>query len=193
VSMGQTQLVATGFRNPMYMRCHPRDEVCAATELGEDQMTGAREKLISLRPDTSYGYPCCYTTDLAVSVAPAGACTSITKEDAAFSLSDTPFGLDWERDLWGDPYHGAIFVALHGSFYSSPAWAGAAIVYARTDPTTRMPTEPWKEFVRGFGPEGGPLERPSDVTFAPDGRMFFSDDHGDAVYWVAPITLRRPN
>jgi glucose/arabinose dehydrogenase len=193
VGMGAPQVVASGFRNPMYMRCHRRDEVCAATELGEDQMTGAREKLIGLRPDTSYGYPCCYTRDSAVAVAPAGSCAAITAEDAMFVLSDTPFGLDWERELWPDPYKGALFVALHGSFYSNPSWAGARIVYARTDPTTHLPVEGWRDFASGFGPDGSPLERPSDVAFAPDGRMFFSDDHGGAVYWVAPLTLRRPN
>jgi glucose/arabinose dehydrogenase len=194
VAMGATQVVATGFRNPMYLRCHSSDEVCAATELGEDNMTGAREKLVGLRPGTNFGYPCCYTTDLAVpgSMAPGGACAPITHEDAAFVLSDTPFGFDWERGVWPASYRGAIFVALHGSFYSMPPWSGARIVFARTDPTTHMPVEGWQDFVRGFGPESPPLERPSDVAFAPDGRMFFSDDHGGGVYWVAPSTLR-PN
>jgi glucose/arabinose dehydrogenase len=193
VTMGSTQVVANGFRNPMYMRCHHKDEVCAAAELGEDQMTGAREKFIGLHPNTNYGYPCCYSTDMPVAVAPAGVCGPVTREDAAFPLSDTPFGLDWEHDLWSEPYHGAVFVALHGSFYSSPSWAGARVVFARTNPDTHMPAEDWRDFVTGFGPEGSPLERPSDVAFAPDGRLFFSDDHGGGVYWVAPTTLRRSN
>jgi glucose/arabinose dehydrogenase len=187
------QTIASGFRNPMYLRCHYRDEVCAATELGEDQMTGAREKLIGLRPGTTYGYPCCYSMGTPVSIAPPGACAATTLEDAKFVLSDTPFGLDWEHDLWPEPYRSAIFVALHGSFYSTPSWAGARLVFARTDPATHMPTEDWRDFVGGFGPDGPPLERPSDVTFAPDGRLFFSDDHGGGVYWVAPTTLRRSN
>jgi glucose/arabinose dehydrogenase len=191
--MGDLQMIAQGFRNPMYLRCHYRDPICAATELGEDQMTGAREKLIGLRPGTNYGYPCCYSKDAPVSVAPAGACVPTTLEDAKFVLSDTPFGFDWERDQWPEPYRSAIFVALHGSFYSSPSWAGARLVFARTDPATHMPVEDWRDFVGGFGPDGPPLERPSDVAFAPDGRLFFSDDHGGGVYWVAPTTLRRPN
>ncbi len=31
---------ARGFRNPMYMRCHFRDETCIASELGEDETRG---------------------------------------------------------------------------------------------------------------------------------------------------------
>ena len=40
---------------------------------------------------------------------------------------------------------------------------------------------------------GLPLQRPADVTFAPDGRLFFADDLGGQVYWVAPDTLTRPD
>jgi glucose/arabinose dehydrogenase len=193
VDMGSSTIVAKGFRNPMYMRCHFKDEVCAATELGEDQMPGAREKLIGLHPDTDYGYPCCYTKDRKVSVAPADACVNVTQEDAEFVLSDTPFGLDWERGVWPAPYQNALFVALHGSFYSKPVWQGARLVYAQTNPTTHLPTEPWHDFLGGFGPDAVILDRPSDVVFGPDGRMFFSDDQGGAVFWVAPLDLVRTN
>jgi glucose/arabinose dehydrogenase len=86
-----------------------------------------------------------------------------------------------------------VFVALHGSFYTNPAWAGARIVFASVDPMTHMPTEGWRDFVGGFGPGGSDLERPSDVTFAPDGRLFFADDQGGGVYWIAPSTLPRGN
>jgi glucose/arabinose dehydrogenase len=200
VSMGKMDVVANGFRNPMFMRCHFRDELCASTELGEDGQPGAREKLLALRPQSDYGYPCCYSTDKPVANASPGACTGIKLEDASFPLSDTPFGFDWEHELWPEPYRGAIFVALHGSFYTQPSWAGARIVFANVDPTTHMPTEIWRDFVGGFGPQGSILERPSDVTFAPDGRMFFSDDHahavandpGGGVYWVAPVSLAQP-
>jgi glucose/arabinose dehydrogenase len=191
VSMGTSNVVAKGFRNPMYMRCHFKDDLCAATELGEDGQPGAKEKLVSMRPGADYGYPCCHGLNV-----PFGAgrnCGSVQQEEAAFVLSDTPFGFDWEHDKWPDPYKGAIFVALHGSFYTQPPWGGARIVFARVDPTTRMPTEGWRDFVGGFGYGGSILDRPSDVAFAPDGRMFFADDQGGGVYWVAPNSLTRPN
>lgn len=185
-------VIASGFRNPMYLRCHPTDEVCAATELGEDLTTGAREKLVVLRPESDYGYPCCFTKDLAVAGESAAACSATQPADAEFPLGDTPFGFDWERGAWQAPFQGALFVALHGSFYSNPRWQGARIVFANVDPQTRAPTEPWRDFLLGFGPEGTQLERPADVAFSGDGRMFFADDQGGAVYWIAPLTLMRP-
>jgi glucose/arabinose dehydrogenase len=191
---GTLQTLAQGLRNPMYLRCHPTQEICAATELGEDLQPGAREKLLLLHPDTRFGYPCCYSTSEPISLAPAGTtCGDVTKEDASFPLSDTPFGLDWEPGLWPAPYQGALFVALHGSAYSNPPWQGARIVFANTDPVTRAPIEGWRDFLGGFGPDGLVLERPSDVAFAPDGRLFFADDAGGRVFWMAPTSLRAPN
>jgi glucose/arabinose dehydrogenase len=194
VGMGQLSTVASGFRNPMYMRCHFRDDACAATELGEDGQAGAKEKLVGVRTTVGdYGYPCCYSKDAPIAAPMGNTCGTVRLEDASFVLSDTPFGFDWEHDIWPEPYKGAVFVALHGSFYTQPAWAGARVVFARTDPMTHMPVEGWRDFVGGFGPGGSVLDRPSDVTFAPDGRLFFADDQGGGVYWIAPASLPRSN
>jgi glucose/arabinose dehydrogenase len=34
------------------------------------------------------------------------------------------------------------------------------------------------------------LQRPTDVLFAPDGRMFVTDDYGGGVYMIAPRFTR---
>jgi glucose/arabinose dehydrogenase len=189
---GALTTVAAGFRNPMYMRCHATDELCAATELGEDLAAGAREKLVFLRPGTNYGYPCCYTRGTAAVDGMSAACSDVAAEEASFPLSDTPFGFDWEPGLWPAPFSHALFVALHGSAYSSPSWQGAALVYAPTDPTTHAPTQDWQPFLGGFGFGGTVLDRPADVVFSGDGRLFFADDNAGFVYWLAPIGLMAP-
>jgi glucose/arabinose dehydrogenase len=180
-------VLATHFRNPMYLRCHSQGETCALTELGEDLSSGAREKFILLKPNTNYGYPCCFTANTPTPTDPAaGTCADVAREDASFTLSETPFGFDWEHDSWPEPFRGGVFVALHGSAYSSPYWQGARIVYAPTDPKTHAPVQDWQDFVGGFGLGGTVLDRPSDVVFGPDGRMFFADDQAGHVYWIAP-------
>jgi len=189
-SMESLTDTALGMRNPLYVRCHYKDEVCAANELGEDQTMGAREKFILLRPDTNFGYPCCFGSKQPISSDGPSECDNVDPEDASFPLSNTPFGFDWEHDLWPEPYRGGVFVALHGSFYSSPRWEGVGVVYAPVDPKTRAPkNSEWRTFLDGFGPEGGPMERPSDIVFGEDGRMFISDDQAGLIYWVAPETL----
>lgn len=190
---GTLSVIASGFRNPMYLRCHQTDEVCAAMELGEDTRPGAREKMLMLKMGTKYGFPCCFTTDKLASETPGISCAGVTKEDAEFPLAETPFGFDWERGVWGGAYKNAVFVALHGSAYSTPSWLGARIVFAATDPQTHAPIEEWQDFLKGFGPGGLVLERPSDLTFSPEGVMYFADDHGGRVYWMAPTDLMAPN
>jgi glucose/arabinose dehydrogenase len=191
---GALSLVANGFRNPMYMRCHRTDEVCAAMELGEDQLTGATEKMLMLHPNSNYGFPCCMTTSKPIAASMGDTCDEVTKEDATFPLSNTPFGFDWETGVWPAPFTNAVFVALHGSAYSSPEWKGAAVVYAPADPTTHMPTQGWQPFQEGWGPSppSSLLKRPSDIAFAPDGRMFISDDMSGNILWIAPTTQAAP-
>jgi len=205
---GTLSPLAVGLRNPMYIRCHATDEVCAAMELGEDNLPGAREKMIMLHPQTNYGFPCCLTAASPVpniSASLGMMCDTVTAEDASFTLNDTPFGFDWEPGKWPAPFTGAVFVARHGSFYSSPQWRGVGIVYAPTDPVTHAPIATsgdagaavgeadWKPFQDGFGPGGSVLERPSDIAFSPDGRMFIADDQGGRVFWMAPTTLMAPD
>jgi glucose/arabinose dehydrogenase len=116
-------------------------------------------------------------------------CASVTLEEAEMPLNDTPFGLDWEHGQWGGAYAHGVFVAKHGSFYHSPHWRSAGIWWAPANPTTHAPTGEFTQLVSGFAEASPELRRASDVAFAPDGRLFFSDDYG-GIYWVAPDTLR---
>jgi glucose/arabinose dehydrogenase len=191
-AMGATRMVQ-GLRNPLYIRCHPFEPLCLAAELGDDRgpTWGALEKLVAL-DDTmqDVGFPCCITRGTQSPYGSGFSCETVTPGVATFPLQATPFGMDWERGLWPAPFHRGLFVALHGSFYTIPKWGGARVVFATTDATGR-PTGSFMDFVLGFGPDGSPLERPADVAFSDDGRLFVADDHAGAVYWVAPDDLRR--
>ncbi|HVR60474.1 MAG TPA: hypothetical protein VMU50_01170 [Polyangia bacterium] len=190
---GALTTLAAAFRNPMYLRCHFTDEVCAATELGEDLATGAVEKFLIVKMGTNYGYPCCFDRNMPSSSADATQCAAVTPEEASFPLSQTPFGFDWERGLWPEPYRNGIFVALHGSAYSNPPWEGARVVFAPASSTTHAPMGDWRAFMDGFANYNGDLlKRPSDIVFSPDGRMFIADDEGGLIYWVAPTSLPAP-
>jgi len=273
---------ARGFRNPMYMRCHFRDETCIASELGEDEhrgtacnmgacalrgttcdaprsdcggvcvdrqsdanhcgrcghacgagmscvagvcqagcapprtmcagtcvdtqtnpmhcgacgvtcVRGAREKLFVVRASTTYGYPCCYTQSVEGPLSdPRFNCGVVAREEAYFNIGETPFGLDWERGRWPAPFANGIFVALHGSYYLGPPGVGSRVIFAPTDPVTHAPSGEFTTFIDGWGPGSPQMRRATDIAFAPDGRMFVSDDWDGRIYWVAPMTLRRP-
>lgn len=181
------EVVADGFRNPMFLRCAPNScGDCYANELSGDSWdgVGGREKLALLeKKNESWGFPCCVARGLPAPGWSAQNCGSVGSELVAIPLHDTPFGLDFDRGGFPEPYKHGLFVALHGVITS---FGGTGIVWLKTDPSTLRPTGEPKMFVKGFGRPNG---RATDVVFAPDGRMFIADDTSGRIFWVAPRTL----
>jgi glucose/arabinose dehydrogenase len=180
----------TGCRNPMYLRCTPWGPCYAAELTGDDWggSIGGEEKLVELHDGDDIGYPCCVDRDKPYPGRGAD-CSQVAVAVQPYPLHNTPFGFDWDAaGKWPAPYTGGFFVGLHGDF---GGWTGTALAWSATDPTTHRPTGATQTLVGGFG-HGGPLNgRVTDVRFAPDGRLFFTDDTGGAVYWIAPQTLPR--
>lgn len=186
----QPEVVADGFRNPMYLRCAPNScGECYAAELSGDSWdgVGGREKLALLEnKKESWGFPCCVGRDRPAPGWGSQDCSGVGRELVAVPLHDTPFGLDFDRGGFPEPYRHGLFVALHGVVTS---FGGSGIVWMKSDPLTLRPTGEPKMFVNGFG---RPTGRATDVVFAPDGRMFIADDTSGKIYWVAPRTLAAP-
>ena len=184
-------IVTRGLRNPLFIRCMPWDS-CYAAELSGDiwESVGGSEKLIELHDGDSFGYPCCVQKGIPnPDLQPAPDCSTVAEPRQTFPLHDTPFGFDWERDFgWPSPYKGGFFVGLHGDYAN---WTHAGLQWSPTDPTTHLPAQQTIDFLIGVG-RGRTISRVGDVRFAPDGRLFFADDQGGAIYWIAPRTLRRP-
>ncbi len=184
------ETLADGFRNPLYLKCAPNScGDCYASELTGDGWdgVGGREKLALLENKAeSWGYPCCVARDMPAPGA-AASCKFVGYEQVAIPLHDTPFGFDFERGLWPEPYKHGVFSALHGI---TTSFGGTGIVFLKADPKSLRPTADVSMFVKGFGGGHG---RATDVVFAPDGRMFIADDTLGRIYWVAPRTLQAPN
>ena len=184
-------ILTDGMRDPLFIRCMPWNR-CYAMELSGDiwENLGGREKLVELEEGRTLGYPCCIDKDLPnPQIHPAPDCSRASASLHTFPLHDTPFGFDWERGFgWPEPYANAFFVGLHGKFGS---WQNAGLQWAPVDPETHLPAAPAADFAQGFG-RFGAIARVADVMFAPDGRLFFTDDQGGAIYWIAPRTLRKP-
>ena len=183
-------VVARGFRNPMYIRCQPWG--CYGAELTDDGWRDpAREKIFRFESGQDYGYPCCYDRALPSPANVTGvSCASVTPSLVGFTVGYTPFGHDFEHGGWPAPYANALFIGLHGAVGS---WTATGIRWAPVNPTTHeFMTSMATEFLTGWG-RGTPNEgRVADLAFAPDGRLFFTDDQLGQVYWIAPTTLRMP-
>lgn len=184
------EVIADGFRNPMYLRCSPSScGDCYASELSGDNWDGVlgREKLALLdKKGTSWGYPCCVASDLPHPDHRMMSCANVGREVVSIVLHDTNFGLDFDRGGFPDPYKHGTFVALHGAFTSH---GGSGVIFLPAHPQSLRPVAPPTMFAKGFVAAGG---RATDVAFAPDGRLFIADDTSGKIYWVAPTTLAAP-
>jgi hypothetical protein len=185
------EIVARGFRNPMYIRCQPWGS-CYAAELTDDTWSApGREKIIRFQAGQDFGYPCCYERSLP-SPANGGrvSCDGVTASLVGFPVGDTPFGHDFAPLAWPGIYSGALFIGLHGQVHS---WRNTGINVARTNPMTHeFMGETAQQFLGGWGMGTPNQGRIADLVFAPDGRMFVTDDEQDEVYWIAPTSLRMP-
>ena len=184
-----------GFRNPMYLRCHRTDEVCAAMELGEDLHDGRAREDAHPAPEHELRLSRA-ATRRAMPIANADGATMLRRRHEGGRV--VPAVGHAVRVRLGARRRGRRRIRTPCSSRCTaaptrrPSWQGAAIVYAPTDPTTHVPVQDWQPFQGGFGPGGSVLDRPSDIAFSPDGRMFIADDESGNIYWMAPTTLAAP-
>jgi glucose/arabinose dehydrogenase len=212
-------VVASGFRNPIALRCEADQNVCLIAELAKDGSGGmggvGREKIVPVRQGDDWGFPCCATTSAPYqgmtfdgtnppqTVQPSD-CASVTPESVSLVIGDTPFGIDFETGKWSTPWGHRAFVALHGEVGS---YTGSRVVGIALDPKTGLPLQSsdlsgssmapnMMDFVTGWDavPHGGVNNhgRATAVTFGPDGRMYVGDDTNGEIFWVAPVGLMRP-
>jgi glucose/arabinose dehydrogenase len=194
-------IVARGFRNPISLRCVRGHNLCFAIELTRDNSTpqGGREKLLPIRENDHWGFPCCATKDRPYDgLSPAPDCSGVAAEIDSFFVGNTPFDLDYELGRWPEPWGNRAYVALHGAYSS---WAGLRLVAIGLDAMTGqvlpgsdlpgMESGAMVDFATGWenGPRPVGKGRPTVVAFAPDGRLFMGNDTNGDIIWIAPMGL----
>jgi glucose/arabinose dehydrogenase len=210
---GIPSVVTKGFRNPIALRCEDKHNVCLVAELAKDGSGGAggREKLVPVHQGDDWGFPCCATTNVPYSgmefqdngqfVKPSD-CAGVTQETVSFEIGHTPFGIDFETSAWQAPWTDRAFVALHGDVGT---YIGSRVVAVALDPTTGLPLPSsdlgdgssgapnMMDFVTGWDDGHQDHGRATAVAFGLDGRLYVGDDTFGEIFWVAPVTLLRPN
>jgi glucose/arabinose dehydrogenase len=192
--------VAKGFRNPISLRCVRGHNRCYAVELTKDASgtRGGREKLVPIRQDDDWGFPCCATQDVPFpEVLPVPDCSTVASDSNSFTVGDTPFDVDFESGKWPAPWTHRAFVPLHGAVGT---WRGARVVSIAMDPATGeiLPgsdlngesSGAFLDFAHGWDDETRSHGRPANVVFAPDGRLFLGNDNSGDIIWIAPLDLR---
>ena len=191
--------IAKGLRNPIAVRCWHGHGTCFALELAKDYSAteGGREKMLQIHQGDDWGFPCCATANVPYAgISPTPDCSGVNADGDSFLIGDTPFGLDFEPGLWPAPWTNSAIVTTHGA---AGSWTGARVVAIAMDPNTGVPipgtdtmgmnSGGMTDFATGWDDHTNLHGRPAAVTFAPDGRLFLSNDNNGVIVWIAPLSL----
>jgi len=192
-------IVATGLRNAVDFAWHPIEGAMYATDNGRDLLGDDFPpcEINRVVEGGFYGWP--YANGAGIpdpdvgERAPEKVAASIAPAHALPAHS-APLGIAFyasrderepERDAFPERYHGAAFVALHGSWNRSEKQGYEVIaVWLHEDGSSS--TEP---FVDGFERDDLVTGRPVGVAFGAEGDLYLSDDYAGSVY---RITYTRP-
>ena len=181
------QIIAHGIRQVVGMDFNPTSKVLYFTEnqrdwLSEDEPQDKLNRLLNPGKD-NFGFPYCDGGNIEDPQFGWGhSCKEFTKPIAQLGPHTAPLGMRfYTGHKFPAKYHGAIFMARHGSWNKSSKIGGDIyVVYLNKDGTVKS-QEP---FITGFIQNNNYIGRPADVMNMPDGSMLISDDFNGAVYRV---------
>ena len=180
------EIVAHGVRNSVGFDWHPQTKELWFTDNGRDLLghDAPPDELNRVpRPGLHYGFPFCHggalldpdfglRSQCADFAAPA---QNLGPHVAALGMRFYA-GSQFPRD-----YHGAIFIAEHGSWNRQPM-VGYRVTVVKLRDGVPVSYEP---FAEGWLQGNDAWGRPVDVVVAPDGALLVSDDEAGAIYRIS--------
>lgn len=180
------EIIAHGVRNSVGFDWDPRDSSLWFTENGRDWM-GDDAPSCELDHLTAvgqhFGYPFCHQGDTLDPEFGVGKnCADYVGPVAKLGAHVAPLGMRFYRgNAFPQKYHGAIFIAEHGSWNrSEPVGYRVAVAYPRPDGSVEH-----EVFADGWLNGGRAWGRPVDILELPDGSLLVSDDAGDSIYRIS--------
>jgi len=109
-------------------------------------------------------------------------CAGLPRIEQGLGAHSAPLGMSFTAGLPA-PYDKGALVGVHGSWNRKPPRAPEVSYFPWTDGTLG----PQRTLVGGFQDESGDRwGRPVAAVVGPDGAVYITDDHADAVYRLAP-------
>jgi len=177
---------ATGLRNAVGLAFRPGTAELWATVNGRDWLGDDRpgEYVTRVEDGGFYGWPYCHWTPGGPVPDPdLGAgdrCKTARQPSFLYQAHTAPLGLAfYNGSHFPAEYRGDLFVALHGSWNRTTP-VGYKVIRVKLrggTPTAEDFASGWLAGTRSWG-------RPVDLTVAPDGALFLSDDGLGAVYRI---------
>lgn len=183
---GELQLVARGLRNAVGLTPSPDGSMLWATENERNELgeTDPPDEVVAIRPGGDYGWPACYGDRIAApGFGSPERCAGTDAPAVPLPAHIAPLGLVfYTADRFPEPYHGDLFVALHGSALRDDP-VGYEVVRVVMHQGTPVEVQ---TFVRGWLVGGDSWGRPVGPFVARDGTLLVTDDKAGVVYWIRP-------
>jgi glucose/arabinose dehydrogenase len=177
---------ATGLRNAVGIAFRPGTSELWATVNGRDWLGDDRpaEYITRVEEGGFYGWPYCHWTTAGLVPDPdlggGNHCKAVRRPSLLYQAHTAPLGLAfYTGSQFPAEYRGDLLVALHGSWNRSVP-AGYKVIRVRLGGATPAA----EDFATGWLVGGRYWGRPVDLTVAPDGALFVSDDNLGAVYRI---------
>lgn len=179
------EIVASGVRNTVGFDWDPRTGELWFTDNGRDWLGDDApdcELNHATRKGEHFGYPFCHAGTISdPEFGDRRSCAEFTAPSARMGPHVAPLGMRfYTGSMFPERYHGAIFIAEHGSWNrSTPIGYRVAVAFPQQDGTaiTEVFADGWLKGSRATG-------RPADVLVAPDGALLISDDSADRIYRI---------
>jgi putative membrane-bound dehydrogenase-like protein len=175
VETGESQIFATGMRNPFDIAFHPETGDLFATDNGRDDlgMEAPFEELNHILQGRDYGYPNCWNEQ------DQPRCEETIPPIAFFESHSSANGVDiYNGEGFPAEYRGNAFVSIFGSWLKPGVETGIRRAVLTPQGETYSAETSW--FVRF--PEG---VMPLPLLFGPDDALYVGDYINDAIYRIS--------
>jgi glucose/arabinose dehydrogenase len=175
VETGESEIYATGLRNPYDLAFHPTTGDLFATDNGRDDlgMDAPFEELNHIVQGGEYGFPNCWNAQ------DQSGCENTIPAVAFFESHSSADGLDfYDGERFPAEFRGNAFVSIFGSWLKPGVQTGIERVTLTFENGTYTGDVSW--FIRF--PAG---VMPLPVLFGPDDALYVGDYINDAIYRVS--------
>ena len=175
VETGESEIVATGMRNPYDLAFEPNTSELFATDNGRDDlgMDVPFEELNHIIQGGNFGYPNCWNEQT------APGCEDTIPAVAFFEPHSSADGLDfYDGKTFPAEYRGNAFVSIFGSWLKPNVQTGIQRVVLAKNGDRYQGQTSW--FIRF--PQGS---MPLPVLFGPDDALYVGDYINDAIYRIS--------
>ena len=174
VDTAESEIFATGMRNPYDLAFHPVTGDLFATDNGRDDLGlgSPFEELNHILPGRDYGWPDCWNEGEGTG------CARTETAVAFFEPHSSANGLDfYNSSQFPTEYQNNAFVAIFGTFLTDGVQTGIARVQLTPDGDSYQSTVSW--FAQW------PNGRPLPLIVGPDGAIYVGDYLGSVIYRIS--------